>query len=66
MLSAISQKTKDVQKIVDRQAPVFDSPAKPKVISDGSDSSLVVVTVVMVVVTIVVTVVMVVVTIVVT
>jgi hypothetical protein len=30
VLSAISQKTKDVQKIVDRQAPVFDSPAKPK------------------------------------
>jgi len=30
VISAISQKTKDVQKIVDRQAPVFDSPAKPK------------------------------------
>ena len=30
VVSAISQKTKDVQKIVDRQSPVFDSPAKPK------------------------------------
>jgi len=30
VISAISQKTKDVQKIIDRQAPVFDSPAKPK------------------------------------
>ena len=30
VVSAITQKTKDVQKIVDRQSPVFDSPAKPK------------------------------------
>lgn len=30
VLAAISQKTSDVQKIVDRQAPIFDSPAKPK------------------------------------
>jgi len=30
VVSAISQKTKDVQKIIDRQSPVFDSPAKPK------------------------------------
>lgn len=30
VVSAISQKTKDVQRIIDRQAPVFDSPAKPK------------------------------------
>ena len=30
VLAAISQKTSDVRKIVDRQAPIFDSPAKPK------------------------------------
>jgi len=30
VLAAISQKTSDVKKIVDRQAPIFDSPAKPK------------------------------------
>merc|ERR1712128_128177 len=30
VLAAISQKTSDVQKIVDRQSPIFDSPAKPK------------------------------------
>jgi len=30
VLAAISRKTSDVQKIVDRQSPIFDSPAKPK------------------------------------
>merc|ERR1712241_931091 len=30
VLAAISQKTSDVKKIVDRQAPIFGSPAKPK------------------------------------
>ena len=30
VISAISKKTKDVQKIIDRQGPIFDSPAKPK------------------------------------
>merc|ERR1712106_830165 len=30
VVSAIQTKTNDVEKIVDRQAPVFDSPAKPK------------------------------------
>jgi len=30
VISAIGQKTKDIKKIVDRQAPVFDSPAKTK------------------------------------
>jgi len=30
VLAAISKKTSDVQKIVDRQTPIFDSPAKPK------------------------------------
>jgi len=30
VVSAIQTKTKNVEKIIDRQAPVFDSPAKPK------------------------------------
>ena len=30
VISAIAEKTKDVQKIIDRQGPIFDSPAKPK------------------------------------
>ena len=30
VISAISKKTRDVQKIIDRQGPIFDSPAKPK------------------------------------
>jgi len=30
VISAIGKKTKDIKKIVDRQAPVFDSPAKTK------------------------------------
>ena len=30
IVSSISKHTKDVQKIIDRQAPIFDSPAKPK------------------------------------
>jgi len=30
VIAAISKKTNDVHKIVDRQAPIFDSPAKPK------------------------------------
>jgi len=30
VVSAIQTKTKDVEKIIERQAPVFDSPAKPK------------------------------------
>ena len=30
VVDAIAEKTKDVQKIIDRQAPIFDSPAKPK------------------------------------
>ena len=30
IVADIAKKTKDVQKIIDRQAPIFDSPAKPK------------------------------------
>jgi len=30
VVSAISQKTSDIQKIIDRQSPIFESPAKPK------------------------------------
>ena len=30
VVDAIAGKTKDVQKIIDRQSPIFDSPAKPK------------------------------------
>ena len=30
VVDAIAEKTKDVQKIIDRQSPIFDSPAKPK------------------------------------
>ncbi len=30
VIAAISQKTKDVTKIIDRQGPIFNSPAKPK------------------------------------
>jgi len=30
IISSISKHTKDLQKIIDRQAPIFDSPAKPK------------------------------------
>ena len=30
VISAIAEKTKNVQKIIDRQGPIFDSPAKPK------------------------------------
>ena len=30
VIAAISQKTKDVKKIIDRQGPIFNSPAKPK------------------------------------
>ena len=30
VVAAISQKTSDIEKIIDRQSPIFDSPAKPK------------------------------------
>ena len=30
VVEAIAEKTEDVQKIIDRQSPIFDSPAKPK------------------------------------